>query len=389
MTATAAALRPVDGPACASALEEAARERRTLRVRGAGTKDHLGDLLPTELVLETTAMTGIVDHVPADLTVTVAAGTSLAALQRALAAAGQHLPLDPPHAGAATLGGIVAANSNGFGRLRYGGVRDLLIGSQVALADGTLARAGGRVVKNVAGYDLNKLLVGSLGTLGVLVEVTFRVLPLPASRAGAVARAKRAADAFAIADALLRTPLRPSALVVEHVPRSGWTVIVGASGERPVVERTLVETERAATASGASVERIDDPEPILAPLRELPASASDGALVRASLPLAAQRSFAESAVGVEGFARLVVDAGSGIARVHVRGEDAAVMRAADALVAAAHVVGGSAQIERRDPALRARLSAWGARPPGHFLMRRLKEAFDPAGILEPGRSAIG
>ncbi|MEK6620584.1 MAG: FAD-binding protein, partial [Chloroflexota bacterium] len=86
MTATAAALRPVDGPACASALEEAARERRTLRVRGAGTKDHLGDLLPTELVLETTAMTGIVDHVPADLTVTVAAGTSLAALQRALAA---------------------------------------------------------------------------------------------------------------------------------------------------------------------------------------------------------------------------------------------------------------------------------------------------------------
>ncbi|MEK7284740.1 MAG: FAD-linked oxidase C-terminal domain-containing protein, partial [Chloroflexota bacterium] len=141
--------------------------------------------------------------------------------------------------------------------------------------------------------------------------------------------------------------------------------------------------------SGASVERIDDPEPILAPLRELPASASDGALVRASLPLAAQRSFAESAVGVEGFARLVVDAGSGIARVHVRGEDAAVMRAADALVAAAHVVGGSARVERRDPALRARLSAWGARPPGHFLMRRLKEAFDPAGILEPGRSAIG
>ena len=99
---------------------------------------------------------------------------------RPLAVHGQLLPLDPPHTTrGATVGGIIAANSSGFGRYRYGGVRDLLLGVRAALPDGTIARAGGRVVKNVAGYDLNKLFVGSLGTLGVIVEATFKILPIP------------------------------------------------------------------------------------------------------------------------------------------------------------------------------------------------------------------
>jgi len=387
VTTVAAAVRPADAGECAAALAEASRDRRTVRVRGAGTKSYLGELLHTDVILETAALTGIVDHVPADLTVTVAAGTRLADLQRALGQHGQHLPLDPPHGDGATIGGIVAAASDGFGRLRYGGVRDLLIGTVVALADGTVAHGGGRVVKNVAGYDLNKLLIGSFGTLGVITEATFKILPLPAARTLVLATCRRAADAFAITDALARTPLRPTALVVDGT-RDTWTALVGAHGQPPQVDRARREAESAAAHVGAATETADD-ESALAALRDLPATATDGALIRAALPLAAQRSFAESAARLDAFARLVADAGSGTIRVHLRGDDAAVLLAADTLLAAATFVGGSARVERRHPGLHDRLRAWSVRPAGDFLMERIKDAFDPAGILEPGRSILG
>jgi len=365
----------------ASALADAAAARQTVRVRGGGTKDHLGDLRATDTVISTAGLAGVVDHVPADLTVTLAAGTRMSDAQRSLGERGQFLPLDPPHVAAgATIGGIVAANSNGFGRLRYGGVRDLLIGAAIALADGTVARSGGRVVKNVSGYDLNKLFTGSLGTLGVIVEATFKILPLPPVRSATVVRGIGAAEAFSRADALVRTSLRPSALVI-HQTRELVELIVAAQGERPGVERTMRD---------AGGERIDDPESVLGTLRELPGTATEGILVRAALPLGAQRAFAETACAVEGFTRLVADAGSGIVRVHLTGEDDVIVGSADALVAAAHVVGGAARVERRAPRLVERLSAWaGSEPSGLFLMRRVKQAFDPAGILEPGRSAVG
>src|SRR5438045_169787 len=107
--------------------------------------------------------------------------------------------------------GRTAASSNGCGRYRYGSVRDLRLGIRAALPDGTIARAGGRVVKNVAGYDLNKLFIGSFGTLGVLVEATFKILPLPPVTRAAAAAFRRPGDAFAAADALVRTSLRPTA----------------------------------------------------------------------------------------------------------------------------------------------------------------------------------
>ena len=379
--------RPADTDACAAALAESVRERRTLRVRGAATKDYLGELGPADGVLQTTALTGVVDHVPADLTVTVRAGTRFADLQAALRTAGQHVPLDPPHADAATVGGIVAANSNGFGRLRYGGVRHLVIGTTTALTDGTVAHSGGRVVKNVAGYDLNKLLIGSLGTLGVITEMTLRVLPLPKARAVAVARCARAADAFAIADALLRTPIRPTALVVVGT-RGGWTTVVAAEGEPTAVERAMLETGRAAERSAAAVDRGDDPDPVLAPLRELPATATDGVLVRAALPLAAQRSFVDAAAALEAFEHCITDSGTGTVRIHLRGEEADVLLGADTLMAGARSVGGSARIERRDETLRGRIAAWGPPPGGAFLMTRIKLAFDPLGTLEPGRGIV-
>jgi len=132
-------VRPATAEACAALLARFAADGRTVRVRGGGTKDHLGTREDTAVVLETGALSGVVDHVPADLTVTVAAGTPLAALDVRLAEAGQFLPLDAPYAArGATVGGTIATNSAGFGRLRYGGVRDLVLGLRVALADGTV-----------------------------------------------------------------------------------------------------------------------------------------------------------------------------------------------------------------------------------------------------------
>src|SRR5258708_3561728 len=152
--------RPDTAERCAELLRGFAADRRTVRVRGGGTKDGLGQPHATDVVLETAGLAGIIDHVPEDLTVTVGAGTRLDTLRDALATHGQFLPIDAPHMSrGATVGGVIAANSSGFGRFRYGGVRDLLLGLRAVLADGSIARSGGRVVKNVAGYDLNKLYI--------------------------------------------------------------------------------------------------------------------------------------------------------------------------------------------------------------------------------------
>lgn len=387
MSAVAAALRPADAAATARALADAARDGQTVRIRGAGTKDYLGELLPTDLVLETTALRGVVAHVPADLTVTVAAGTTLSSLRATLAAHGQMLPVDPPHSDRATIGGIVAAGSSGFRRARYGGIRDLLIGTQIALTDGTLARSGGRVVKNVAGYDLNKLFIGSLGTLGVLTECTFKILPLPASTRGLRTRFRRATDAFGAADVIARTPARPAALVVDARSREEWELLVSAEGDAASTERVIEIASDASVEAGVP-EPDDEIERALAEPRELPAEET-GLIVRASLPPAALTAFAETAFKLDRASRLVADAASGIVRVLARGEDDVLISTADTLLAAARACGGSARVERRPVSLRGTIAAWGDGDlPGLFLMKRIRAAFDPDGILEPGRGAV-
>ena len=379
--------RPTTPERCAEVLRQCSDERQTVRIRGGGTKDHVGTRRPTDVVLETAELGGIVDHVPEDLTVTVGAGMRFDALRVALGTHGQFLPLDPPHvARGATVGGIIAANSNGFGRYRYGGVRDLLLGVRAALPDGTIGRAGGRVVKNVAGYDLNKLFIGSRGTLGVVVESTFKILPLPPVTRAASAIFKASADAFAAADALVRTSLRPTALVVERIDDRRWRLVVAAAGEAAPVGRAMTELARIAAARGAAAEPLDDPEATLGPLREIVDGAKGGAVVRAVLPPAAQGAFAEAAVRADRNARIVADAASGVIYVHLR-DDTSALGAADGLVANARVLGGSARVERSAVATVEAFA--GPEPAGAFLMRRLKDSFDPNGILEPARSAIG
>lgn len=385
MNATVTRTIPADGAECARVLAEAARDRRTVRIIGSGTKSYVGDVTTTDVEVGTSRLAGVIDHEPADLTVTVGAGMRIADVAQVLERAGQFLPLDPPHADEATVGGVIAANSNGFWRARYGAVRDLLIGTRVALADGTVARAGGRVVKNVAGYDLDKILVGSFGTLGVIVEATFKVLPVPPASDGLVARFARSSDAYAAAEAIVRGASRVDACVVEWTEDAAWQLAVRSRGSMPTVKRAIDDARREISVRQGGPRELGD---ALDRMRELPARATEGALVRVALPIAAAPAFSETAARLENLATLVADAASGIVRVHVVGDDDAVVRSAEALLLAARVVGGAGRIERRADHLRARLAAWPTRPNGDFLMRRIKDAFDPAGVLEPGRAAF-
>ncbi len=149
--------------------------------RGGGTKMDFG-LPPSraDIVVSLERLNRIVSHEPADQTATAEAGITMAGLQAGLGDRGQYLPLDPPHGHAGTLGGVLATNTSGVLRTSYGTARDMVIGARVVQADGTIVKSGGQVVKNVAGYDMNKMYIGSLGTLGILAEVTLKLQPLPA-----------------------------------------------------------------------------------------------------------------------------------------------------------------------------------------------------------------
>ncbi|NJR37709.1 MAG: FAD-binding oxidoreductase [Leptolyngbyaceae cyanobacterium CSU_1_4] len=184
---------------------------------GQGTKLHWGGLAEIDLVVSTARLNRLIDHAIGDLTVTAEAGMRLADLQMELAKGGQFLAIDPSYASTATLGGIVATGDTGALRQRYGGIRDMLIGLSLVRSDGAIAKAGGRVVKNVAGYDLMKLFTGSYGTLGILSQVTFRIYPLPAAAQTVMLQGNDEAIAQAT-QTLLASALTPTAIALLPAP---------------------------------------------------------------------------------------------------------------------------------------------------------------------------
>jgi glycolate oxidase FAD binding subunit len=173
-------VEPADAAGVAAVLKAARDQGSAVIPRGGGTKGEWGNRpRHADVVLSTARLHTIVEHAWADLTVTVEAGCTIRALQDALRVHGQRVAADPLWPDTATVGGVLSANDTGALRLRFGGWRDLVIGTTLALADGTLARSGGKVVKNVAGYDLSKLATGAFGTLGVVTTAIFRLHPLP------------------------------------------------------------------------------------------------------------------------------------------------------------------------------------------------------------------
>jgi glycolate oxidase FAD binding subunit len=228
---------PESATEAAEALRSLASEGTAVRVVGGGTKlDWGGPGGPVGAELSTAGVCRAPEHNAADLTAIMAAGVRLTEAQEIFAAAGQMLALDPPlgPADAATVGGVVAAGDSGPLRHRYGAARDLLLGMQVALADGTLARSGGRVIKNVAGYDLAKLFSGSFGTLGVITEVVVRLQPIPVARATVVCDTDDPAALQRAALALAAAPLELESLDIAWSRAGGAALarLAGASADR-------------------------------------------------------------------------------------------------------------------------------------------------------------
>ncbi|MDE0343873.1 MAG: FAD-binding oxidoreductase [Deltaproteobacteria bacterium] len=389
--------------------EQVCRILQSARARGvalvpAGFGAHLGlGGLPLRpfAALSLASFNALVDHQPANMTVTAQAGMSVAALQAALAGSNQWLPVDPPLPAATSVGGLISADLSGPSRFSQGTVRDLLIGITVARADGTLAKSGGRVVKNVAGYDLAKLYCGALGTLGVIVEATFKLRGLPPALAVGRMTCSDMAEARELLERIRTAPLEPRLIeLLTPVPAGGGDCIIvvgfGGSDEDVADQQT---TLRALVHGQTLEEQVgEDAVAVLADLRD--ANVLGGGLLKlkASLLPTGLTAFVaalENASAEHGVTMAVqAHAGNGIVRVRVqRTEVENTSRSARALVeelrAAATALGGTLVVEQAAPDVKADLDIWGGGIEALPLMRRIKEALDPEGVLSPGRFVAG
>lgn len=376
---------PASSDEVSEVLRLAGQHDLTVVVRGAGTK--LDWALPpraADLVLDTTGLTGVVEHAAGDLVVVVAAGTPMAQLQEVVASAGQQLALDSPLPG--TVGGAVATATSGPRRLLYGTARDLLIGVTFVRADGVVAKAGGKVVKNVAGYDFGKLLAGSYGTLGVITEAVFRLHPRPGASRTVTARYSDPADAGRAALAMVGTQVVPAAVELDQEPGGDTSVTVLVEGIAAGVP-DRVEAVRAVLGTDAT--EYDTPP---AGFGQLPFGAGDtGLKVTASLTgvgpvlVEAHRLAAEhaAALSVRGSAAGVLHAA-----LPAGTSPAAVASVVAGLRAVATPYDGSVVVLTAPAEVRDVVDMWGP-VPGLHLMRRLKDELDPHHRLAPGRFAGG
>lgn len=384
--------------------------------QGGGTKDafgHPGD--GTDVILSLKKMNGILHHSVGDLTVTVLPGTTMCELQQALGKEGQFLPLDPAWEEQSTIGGVIAANASGPKRARYGSARDYLIASRIVYPDGTLIRTGAKVVKNVAGYDMNKLFIGSMGTLGVFTELTFKIRPFPAYAGALVVRAADPLKLRMLQETLLDSQLESSA--VEWVNWRLGSRIFGSVLEGPVLLVSFEDVERSVlfqlnwlknvcdslgvTILQQSLGR-EETNAIFTRMREqLPNSKdipNDELVVSVKLlsmiaDVPAIYEAVQNAADKKGLA-LDFHGGlyTGISRATVRADWAQQpevvewQRTVEAFLWKIH---GRSVIEVAPHKLKQQLNVWGAPSGDWSLMKGIKNKIDPKHILNPGRFVGG
>jgi glycolate oxidase FAD binding subunit len=377
-------LTPSSVEELAQALHEADAAGQAVAPVGGGTQLDLG-MPPSrlDLALETTGLNHVVEYEPADLTVTVEAGMLLNELQRVLGDNGQFLALDPPLDDAATIGGAIATNASGPLRFAYGSARDLVIGTRVANPDGTITHAGGRVVKNVAGYDLNKLYIGSLGTLAIVVELSFKLAPIPPAMATLTGRFGDAAGAQSLISAVVRSALAPLAIELN----GSREVVFRLGGYPPAVERQVRDLSgMIASAGGESAE--SDWEQLVRARRE---ARQREVLVKAAAPISSAATLVEILERHLGTLHPTVwaHAGNGVAYAACDASaDASSLLAARAEVKA-QGSNASLVVERCPTPLKASIDVWGEPAPSVGLMRAIKSKLDPHNTLNPGRYVGG
>jgi glycolate dehydrogenase FAD-binding subunit len=389
----------LDEVSCVMALASA--EGLAVVPRGSGSALDLGaPPARLDVMLDLSRLTGILDYVPADMVATVQAGVTLELLARELGKHGQMLALDPYGGGSRTVGGVLATNASGQRRFRYGTGRDVLLGARFVQADGTATWGGSKVVKSVTGYDIPKLLTGSLGTLGVIVEATLRLHPVqPASGSWLFSFASREAAAALIA-AVLASSLEPECLAWLS---AGALERVGSERAEAAVAVSVATVAEAVTSQGAQLgsmasrlgARVLALDPgfwtrvrgalassivvkLASEIRRLPfwAGEVEGVMSRHGLTLS-----------------LVGEAGNGILRAAIEGSvapDAWAREIVAPLREALAAEGGSLVVERAPLDLKRAADVWGPIPGAALnVMKRLKAEFDPGGVLNPGRFVGG
>ncbi|MBM3507497.1 MAG: glycolate oxidase subunit GlcE [Alphaproteobacteria bacterium] len=400
-------LRPATAAETQEALTDAWASATTLEVRAGGSKSALGRDAPAAVVLDVSALSGIVDYDPAELVVTALAATPLASIKAALAERNQHLAFEPPDYaallgsdGAATLGGTLAANLSGSRRIGAGAARDHFLGLRAVSGRGEEFKSGGRVVKNVTGYDLAKLLAGSFGTLAVLTEVTLKVLPAPEDACTVIVHGQTPAKAVQWLTQLTQTSLDISGLA--HLP-AALTANSHVSAVRDTGNATVVRLEGIASSVAARLQVLRDrwladaghghETSVLdvEETRDLWREITDGRLLprtgviwKISVPPADGTMVAER-IARQLHSDILFDWAGGLLWVAVQGDSAqeGVVREA------CRDCGGHATLVRASAAERRRCPVFQPQPPAlAALSRRIKDAFDPNGILNPGRMAV-
>ncbi len=379
----------------AEILRGCAGDRLAVAFAGGGTDLELGPP-PSRLdvLLRTRALHRVVEHLPSDQIATVEAGVTVATLQEELARHGQRLALDPPHPGRATLGGVVAANAFGSRRHRYGAARDLVVGMTFVRADGVVAKGGGKVVKNVAGFDVPRLLVGSLGTLAFVATVTVRLHPLPEVEETVCIDGLDAPGLRQAALALRAAQLEPTS-VAALIEDGAFRLGLRFEGFGPGVAEGREGALELAHGLGRPASALP-PAPASRFWEEHDRARTDGAVrLRISAPPAALPAVAEAMRPVVdrlagaravlyptlGFAFL----GGGLADADAQAVGAEV----GALRVVLTAIGGSAVLLAGPFTLRAVCDPWGLAPASLALMRRVKDALDPEHRLAPGRFVGG
>ena len=377
----------------AALMAELAAQRLVVAFVGGGTQVGLG--APPErldAVISTRRLNQIVEYAPSDQIVVAQAGITLSALQQKLAEAGQRLALDPPWPDRATLGGIVASNAFGPLRTRYGSIRDLIIGIHFIRADGVAARGGGKVVKNVAGFDLPKLLVGSLGTLGLITTVTCRLHPLPEKQVTLLMPNRTAASVRALVAQIRAAQLEPAAVVALR-EGTGFAVSVRFEGFQAGVEDqkerliSLVSPqgpcsaldEAGARDFAARHDRVRVGGTLRTKIAALPGSL-DTVVPECVVPLCESLEHA----GFVSYPTLGIG--------FVSGDVNTVARASEAIATARGALarlGGSLVLEEAPAEVRARCDVWGQTKSALSLMRSVKARLDPEHRMAPGRFVGG
>ena len=377
-------IEPASAAEVSAVLARTCRERQRVWIQGGRTKAAWG--LPPrvsddDVVLSMTKLSEIVAHRHGDLTATVQAGATLDGLNRTLARHGQWLPLDPPWSDRATVGGVVATNDSGPRRHRYGAPRDLIIGVDIVRADGARAKAGGIVVKNVAGYDLSRLMTGSFGSLAVIVSATFKLYPLPPASRTVIVDCSLA-QMRALLATLLGSQLTPSAMEVRLPPGRllvRFETIDVAADRQSASVVALAEREHAQ----ASVLRGEEEQHLWTGHGRMPWQ-GEGAIVKiAVLPTAVVPTVAwltENGAGCE----IVGRAGVGVLLARIAGDVDAQARVIAELRKRIPAGQGSAVVVRGSGDLKSRVDVWGPIGDGLTAMRAIKQRFDPLGLLNPG-----